>query len=82
MSSPFEAVQKKVPLLCSAEQYQGTPRFARGDISHSVLPRRASAEGPLASLGVTKKEAWGDLLHPVMSSKSEASPRWLSGHSS
>jgi hypothetical protein len=34
---------------------------ARGDISHLVFPRHASAEGPLASLGATKKRARGDI---------------------
>jgi hypothetical protein len=38
-----------------------------------VLPRRVSSEGPLASLGVTKKEARGDIPYLVLPSDSEAS---------
>jgi len=55
--------QKSLHPLCPAEssevstrEKEGTPRLTpRGDISHPVLPRRVSAEGPLASLGATKK---------------------------
>ncbi len=45
---------KKVPLLCPAEPKPCIPHFLRDGV-RDVIPRRASAEGPLASLGATKK---------------------------
>jgi hypothetical protein len=39
------------------ELFRDPSSCARGDIPHPVIPRRASAEGPLASLGATKKGA-------------------------
>jgi hypothetical protein len=50
-----------------ARECRGTPRYARGDIPHPVIPRRASAEGPprfargdKKGLGVKEKMARGD----------------------
>ena len=40
---------------------------ARGDIPHPVVPRHASAEGPLADArGDKKRVARGDIPHPVV----------------
>jgi hypothetical protein len=44
---------------CSAKSSEGS-LTTFGMTYRDVLPRRVSAEGPLASLGVTKKEARGD----------------------
>jgi len=56
--------------MCFDEAPRLTPR---GDSPHHGLPRRASAEGPLASLGVT--ERGGSRRHPcfVLPRGSEAS---------
>ena len=54
---------------------------ARGDIPHPVVPRHASAEGPLASLGVTKKDVRGDKKKDVRGDKKEALglTKWAQG---
>jgi len=51
---PRVGLFKKVPLLCPAEPKPCIPHFLRDGV-RDVIPRRASAEGPLASLGATKK---------------------------
>jgi hypothetical protein len=67
-NSAAEAVQKKPPyfvlpsvLFCPAERKPASLTFGTAPLnsfwtgSRDVVPRRASAEGPLASLGATKK---------------------------
>jgi hypothetical protein len=57
------------PCLPKEHKRRGTPRFARGDISHFVLPRRVSAEGPLRFARGDKRGTRGDIPYPVISSE-------------